>query len=234
MSINRCLVVAAHPDDEVLGCGGTIARLAREGHEVYIAVLGEGITARYAKRTQARKELLEELRARSCEVAKYLLAEDVFLFSFPDNRFDTVPLLDIVKVIENLIEKLQPAAVYTHHGGDLNIDHQIVHRAVLTATRPAKDCTVRDIYAFEVPSSTEWAFQQLEPVFRADVFVDIAETLDIKVNAMQLYESEARAYPHPRSPEALRAITRRWGSVCGLEAAEAFQLVRSIRPRGNQ
>ena len=223
------LVVAAHPDDEVLGCGSTIARLAKEGHEVSIAILGEGVTSRYKKPEETEKRLIEELHARSYDVGKHLSAKEVFLFSLPDNRFDTVPLLDIVKMVENSVNKLQPAVIYTHHRGDLNIDHQIVHRAVLIAARPLENCPVKEIYTFEVPSSTEWAFQQFEPVFRPNVFVDISETLEIKVQAMQLYESEARPFPHPRSPEALRAIARRWGSMVGLEAAEAFQLVRATR-----
>lgn len=223
------LVIAAHPDDEVLGCGGTIARLAKDGHEVYIAILGEGITSRYNKREEVEKKFIEKLHAQSHEVGRYLSVKEVFLFSLPDNRFDTVPLLDIVKVVENLVDKLQPDIIYTHHGGDLNIDHQIVHRAVLTAARPVKNCRVKEIYAFEVPSSTEWAFHQFEPVFRPNVFVDITETLEIKLQAMRLYESEIRPFPHPRSLEALRAIACRWGSMVGLEAAEAFQLVRAIR-----
>ena len=223
------LVIAAHPDDEVLGCGGTIARLAKDGHEVYIAILGEGITSRHERPEEAEKKAIEELHARSHDVGRHLGAKEVFLFSLPDNRFDTVPLLDIVKMVENLIAKLQPDVIYAHHGGDLNIDHQIAHRAVLTAARPLKDCPVKEIYTFEVPSSTEWAFEQFEPVFRPNVFVDITETLEIKVRALQLYESEARPFPHPRSPEALGAIARRWGSMVGLEAAEVFHLVRAIR-----
>lgn len=225
----KILVIVAHPDDEVLGCGGTIARLAKDGHEVYIAVLGEGITSRYGRPEKAERKVVEELHARSHDVGRYLSAKEVFLFSLPDNRFDTVPLLDIVKVVENLVNKLQPAVIYTHAGGDLNIDHQIVHRAVLTATRPLANYPVKELYTFEVPSSTEWAFRQFELAFRPDVFVDITETLEIKVQALQLYESEVRPFPHPRSPEALRAIARRWGSMVGLEAAEAFQLIRSIR-----
>ena len=147
----------------------------------------------------------------------------------PDNRFDTVPLLDVIKIIEKLIEQLQPRIIYTHHGSDLNIDHAIVHRAVLTATRPLAGCSVREIYAFEVASSTEWAFGQFQPAFQPNVFVDISATLETKVQALTLYESEARLFPHPRSPEALRAIARRWGSAVGVEAAEAFQLVRGVR-----
>ncbi len=227
--ISRVLVIAAHPDDEVLGCGGTIARLAKDGHEVYIAILGEGITSRYQKPEDAEKKLIEELHARADDVRRCLSAEKTLLFSLPDNRFDTVPLLDIIKIVEDLIDKLQPEVIYTHHGSDLNIDHQVVHRAVLTAARPVKNCPVKEIYAFEVPSSTEWAFQQFRPAFQPNVFVDISNTLEMKIKALQLYESEVQPFPHPRSPQALRAIAYRWGSTAGVEAAEAFQLIRSIR-----
>jgi len=223
------LIVAAHPDDEVLGCGGTIARLAKEGYHVYVAILGEGITSRFERREEADKKLVKELQNRSREAGRYLSAKDVFLFELPDNRFDTVPLLDVVKIVEDLVDKLHPEVIYTHHGGDLNVDHQIAHRAVLTATRPLGSCPVKEIYAFEIPSSTEWAFQQFEPMFRPNIFVDITGTLEMKVQAMQIYESEARPYPHPCSSEALRATARRWGSAAGLEAAEAFQLIRSVR-----
>lgn len=225
----KVLVLGAHPDDEVLGCGGTIARLAREGAEVYIAILGEGITSRYRQREQSEKGLVEALHARSRQVAGALGAKDLFTYDLPDNRFDTVPLLDIVKLIEELVQRVQPEVIYTHHGGDLNIDHALLYRATLTATRPVAGTPVTEVYAFEVPSSTEWAFQQLEPAFRPTVFTDIRETIDAKIKAMELYESEMRPFPHPRSAEALRAIARRWGSVAGLDYAEAFALVRSIR-----
>jgi LmbE family N-acetylglucosaminyl deacetylase len=225
----RVLVVAAHPDDEVLGCGGTIARLAGSGHDVFILILGEGSTSRSQQREQADLSLVETLHQNSFEAAKVLGAKEVFMRSLPDNRFDTVPLLDIVKLVEELVTELTPEVIYTHHGGDLNIDHALTHRAVLTATRPVAGQPVREIYAFEVPSSTEWAFQRLEPIFRPNVFEDISETLDLKIKALSFYESETRPFPHPRSPEALRAIAQRWGSVVGHEAVEAFELVRAIR-----
>lgn len=223
------LVIAAHPDDEVLGCGGTIARLTQEGHDVYIAILGEGITSRYEKREKADRTQVEALHARCRKAAEILGAKDLFIYELPDNRFDTVPLLDVIKIVEKLIQRLQPQVIYTHHNGDLNIDHAVVHRAVLTATRPVQGSPVRELYAFEVPSSTEWGFQRLEAVFRPNVFVDIHNTLDLKIKALSIYESEVRPFPHPRSPEAIRAIARRWGSVVGGEAAEAFELIRSIR-----
>jgi len=224
----KFLVIAAHPDDEVLGCGGTIARLSREGHCVYIAILGEGITSRYPRRGQADKSLLKTLHKYSRQVAEILGAKNVFSFNLPDNRFDTVPLLKVVKKIEDLIKRLRPSVIYTHHGGDLNIDHEIVFRATLTATRPGADCPVRELLAYEVPSSTEWAFGQFTPAFRPNMFMDISATLERKIKAMQIYESEIRQFPHPRSPEALRALAQWRGSTAGLVAAEAFELVRKI------
>jgi LmbE family N-acetylglucosaminyl deacetylase len=225
----KMLVVAAHPDDEVLGCGGTIARLAQEGHDIFISILGEGITSRYDSTKEADGKLVKELHTKSQRVAEFLGAKDLFMYNQPDNRFDTIPILDIVKIIENLIYKLKPEVVYTQDGGDLNIDHAISFRASLTATRPIKGCPVRELYAYEVPSSSEWSFGQFEPAFKPNVFVDIRETLDIKVKALQLYESEVRSFPHPRSPEAIRAIAERWGSLVGCEAAEAFKLIRAVR-----
>lgn len=225
----RILVVAAHPDDEVLGCGGTIARLAREGHEVHIAILGEGMTSRYQQREDADRKALETLHDSSRRVAKLIGAKNLSLHNLPDNKFDTVPLLDVVKIVETIVKEVQPRVVYTHHGGDLNIDHAVTSRAVLTATRPVAGCSVRELLAFEVPSSTEWAFQQHAPVFRANVFMDIQGTIEAKIKAMDLYEGEMRPFPHPRSALALRAIAQRWGSVVGVAYAEAFELVRTIR-----
>jgi LmbE family N-acetylglucosaminyl deacetylase len=226
----KVLVVAAHPDDEVLGCGGTMARLAREGHAVHVAIMAEGITSRHAQRDDADPGELSRLHEQTQAAAAKVGAKEVRLFKLPDNRLDTVPLLDIVKLVEDLVQELEPEVIYTHHPGDLNVDHGVVYRAVLTATRPLPGLSVREIYAFEVPSSTEWAFQRLEPVFRANVFVDVSATFEAKLAALACYEGEGRPFPHPRSPEALRANAVRWGSVAGCEAAEAFELVRMVRP----
>ena len=225
----KILIVAAHPDDEVLGCGGTMARLSQQGHEVYIAILGEGITSRHAQRDAADQRQLSGLHEQARLAAAKVGVKELFLFKLPDNRLDTVPLLEVVKLVENLVEKLKPEAVYTHHPGDLNVDHGVVNRAVMTATRPMAGQCVRDIYTFEVPSSTEWAFQSLQPSFRPNVFMNVSGMVETKIEALACYDSEFRKFPHPRSPEALQAIAARWGSVVGCESAEAFELVRSIR-----
>src|SRR6266852_5261101 len=130
------LIVAAHPDDEILGCGGTMARLAREGHEVRIAILAEGMSSRYARREDADQQQLQNLHSRAKQAADKVGAKELVLCKLPDNRLDTVPLLDVVKLVEELIARFQPEVIYAHHPGDLNVDHGVVHRAVLTATRP--------------------------------------------------------------------------------------------------
>ena len=224
----RILVVAAHPDDEVLGCGGTIARLSRS-HRVHIGILGEGMTARYARRQEADPRRMRRLQEQARRAARELRASSVAFAGLPDNRFDTVPVLEITKQVERWLARVRPQAVYTHHPGDLNIDHAVTFRAVLAATRPVNGCGVKEVYAFEVPSSTEWGFQRLEPPFRPSVFTDISETLEAKLRAMRAYAGEVRPFPHPRSPSALRAIAKRWGSVAGVNYAEAFELIRSVR-----
>lgn len=219
------VVFAAHPDDEVLGCGATIAKLSAKD-DVHVVFLGEGITAREDARHDrtAVSALYEDARA----AAELLGVTSVRFEGLPDIRFDTVPLLDIVWRVEAHIRELGPQRVFTHHPGDLNIDHQTTFRAVLTGTRPTGGCPVNELYAFEIPSSTDWSFSSIQPVFRPNVFVDVTETFDVKLRAMQTYRSEHRAFPHPRSSEALRANAERWGSVVDLPCAEAFELIRMV------
>lgn len=224
---NKVLVVAAHPDDEILGCGGTIAKLVREGLSVYTMILGEGITSRDRKRQRKdRQKEIDRLRSEVKRANKHIGVEENFLFDFPDNRFDTVPLLEIVKTIEEVKVKVLPQIIYTHYKNDLNIDHQITYQAVITATRPLVNEVVKQVFSFYVPSSTEWNFPQ---TFFPDVYVDISNTLKRKLKAMELYRSELREYPHPRSLEGIRLNASYWGLISGLPYAEPFKLVRMIR-----
>jgi len=221
------LIVAAHPDDEVLGCGGAIARMAKE-RPVHIVILGEGETSRAPARDTGSQEQVASLQEQARAAAKVLGVQDVRFAALPDNRFDELALLDIVKQVEAVIDELRPKVVFTHHSSDLNIDHQLTAKATLTATRPVPGCPVQALYGFEIASSTEWSFGQTGDPFQANFFVTITETLDKKIEAMACYTGEMRPYPHPRSEIALRAIAARWGSVIGVEAAEPFQLVRQI------
>jgi LmbE family N-acetylglucosaminyl deacetylase/RimJ/RimL family protein N-acetyltransferase len=228
--LGSVLVIAAHPDDEVLGCGGTMGRLRAAGHDVKIAILGEGMTSRYRTREQADRSLLTDLRQHSRRAAEVLDVKDLFLYDLPDNRFDTLPILDVIKIVEDLVNKYVPNTIFTHGCADLNVDHHVTHRAVLTATRPIEGHSVRNLYAFEIPSSTDWSFHRLVPAFEPNTFFDIESSLEAKKQAMACYETEVQAFPHPRSLEGLEVVARRWGTVVGCKAAEAFELVRSVVP----
>ena len=228
--MNKILVVVAHPDDEVLGCGGTIARLTSEGNCAYTLILGEGVTSRDGKRDQAKRENeLSELKKQAENSNKILGVKKVYTFDFPDNRFDTIPLLDIIKTIEKIKEDIKPDIVFTHHYGDLNIDHQITFKAVMTAFRPAIDESVKEIYSFEIPSSTEWNAPSSLTYFMPDYFVNINKNLEIKINALKEYKTELRDFPHPRSLEALELNAKQWAIKVGLEVAEAFKTIRLIK-----
>jgi LmbE family N-acetylglucosaminyl deacetylase len=224
---NKILVVVAHPDDEVLGCGGTIARYAREGLDVHVVILSQGVTARIEdQHDNIKKKKIKEIIGQIHSSAKKLGVKGTSVYDFPDNRFDSVALLDIVKVIEQVKEKVKPAVIYTHHRSDLNSDHRIVYNAVLIASRPVKSESTREIYSFEVPSSTEWYYPS---AFMPNCFIGISSTIAKKIEAMKTYKSEAHEWPHPRSSTAIKILAQKRGSEVGLEAAEAFELIRRIK-----
>jgi len=221
------LIVAAHPDDEILGCGGTVARLVREGGEAFALILGEGITSRDRKRdTRKRKKDIENLKKQCKEANRIIGVKEVFFYDLPDNRFDTIAFLDIVKKIEEIKSKIYPSVIFTHYRNDLNIDHRITYQAVITAARPILGESVKEIYAFEIPSSTEWNYPMS---FSPQVFFDIEKTINLKLKAFQQYKSEIRNFPHPRSLEGIKLSARLWGIKVGLKYAEAFQVVRIVK-----
>jgi len=221
----RVAVIAAHPDDEILGCGGTMSRFAAEGAEVFILILGQGIASRHAAGSAISKKLTA-LRQCGRQAAARVKAKAIEFLDFPDNRFDTVPMLDIVKAVETFLNEVRPETVFTHNADDLNVDHQIVAQAVMTATRPLPESTVREVYAFEVSSSSEWNFGT---PFSPNVFIDISGHLDAKKKAMAEYVAEIREYPHPRSLKGIEALASYRGGQSGVFCAEAFSLVRIVK-----
>jgi len=223
------LVVAAHPDDEVLGCGGSMARWSREDHEVHVLIMAEGATSRDAQRNRGeRSEELAGLELAAKEAGRILGVSSVTLLDMPDNRMDSLDRLDVIKAIEREIDKVKPEMVVTHHAGDVNIDHRIIHEAVVTACRPQPVSCVRRVQSFEVPSSTEWQPAGSAPQFNPNCFVDISQTLELKMKALEIYNSEMREWPHSRSLQAVEHLARWRGASVGCEAAEAFQLLRII------
>jgi N-acetylglucosamine malate deacetylase 1 len=223
----RILVIAAHPDDEVLGCGGTIAKFAKEGVFIHIAFIADGVFSREENTTDAKNELQirREASKKACDI---IGAYSVSFDDYPDNRLDTVALLDITKRIESLIDIHQPDTVFTHHGGDVNIDHQRVHQAMIAACRPQIGNPVKNILCYEVPSSTEWQLSGSAQPFVPNFFIDISNTLKAKLEALKTYSVELRNWPHPRSVEGVEALARWRGATIGTDAAEAFILCRGI------
>lgn len=222
------LVVAAHPDDEVLGCGGTVAKFAATGEDVHLVILGEGSTSRFNDRSVPDPALVADLRSASDEAAARLGARSTRNLGLPDNRFDSVDLLDVVKAVEAVVAEVDPTRALTHHGGDLNIDHRVTNQAVLAATRPLPGSRLTEVLAFEVLSSSEWAFGAT-PAFRPSVYVDVTATIATKQHALEAYAAEMRGFPHPRSAIAVDALARLRGSTVGVDAAEAFELLWARR-----
>lgn len=225
----RVLVVAAHPDDEVLGCGGTIARHADAGDQVQVLIVAEGATSRQQQRdrNQATKAL-SALAQAAQQAGAILGAQGVEMLDLPDNRLDSLDRLDLIKHIEERIVCYQPQVVYVHHAGDVNVDHRRLHEAVVTACRPMPGQPVRLLLSFEVASSTEWQPPGSAPSFQPNWFVDISAQWPRKREALAAYASEMRPWPHARSLKALEHLARWRGAQVGVEAAEAFCLLRQL------
>lgn len=220
----KVLAVVAHSDDEALGCGGTLARHVDEGDHVSVVFVADGVSSRLSVSPgDARR------RHRAAVEAQAILGlHEVHHLDLPDNRLDSLPLLDVVQAIERIVTLIAPEVVYTHHHGDLNIDHRVVHEAVMTTCRPMPGSSVREIYSFEVMSSTEWSAPDKRP-FLPQLRVDIGDQLQRKIDALGAYAEEMRGTPHSRSIEHLRALAFHRGNEVGVEAAEAFMILRMVR-----
>lgn len=224
----RILVVAAHPDDEVLGCGATIAKAVANGADVFVQFLGEGVSARFSFGQYDSPEFRQQTLVRNAGAKKALSALGVSGYEFGSRlcaQFDSYPLISIVKDIETRIEQFKPDVLFTHNPSEVNIDHRLAYEAVEVACRPTRDFIPPQIYTFEIPCSGSWTF---ETTFKPNVFVDVAAYWDVKLSAWSCYEGEAREFPFPRSHEGLKTIAQYRGLMSNLKLAEAFRMVRMI------
>ena len=222
------LVVAAHPDDEVLGCGASMAKWSNAGIEVNVLIMAEGATSRDNVRNREKRiDELSVLAKSARSAGKILGVSSVQLLDFPDNRMDSVDRLEVIKAVEEHIKLLKPVTVVTHHSGDLNIDHRIIHEAVVTACRPEPGNRVRRLLSFEINSSTEWQPDSVSS-FQPSWFEDVSGSISRKLQALEAYSIEIRPWPHSRSLKAVEHLARWRGSTVGTEAAEAFMLLREV------
>lgn len=219
------LVIAAHPDDELLGCCGTLLKLKKD-YQINVIFMSDGVSSRFKTKTPLKEK---KIRINEClNVFKFLKFKKPYFYNFPDNKLDSVPLIDIVKIIERNIKKLKPQIIITHFENCLNIDHQVVYKAVITAARPINKSSVKKILSFEIPSSTNWALFKKNS-FLPNYYVDISKNIQKKIKALKMYKSELRKFPHSRSIEYIKNLAKIRGSDCGVNFAEAFVLVRSIK-----
>jgi LmbE family N-acetylglucosaminyl deacetylase len=225
---NTVLVVVAHADDEALGCGGTLARYAADGREVHVLILADGESSRAEMSLPAVDALVAGRNEAAKKAGQILGCKSVQCIGLADNRLDGYDLLQIVQYIEKSISEFSPSTLLTHHSGDVNIDHRIIHEAVLAATRPQIGNPVKELLFFEVPSSTEWTPPGSLPAFTPNCFIDISKTFEIKKKALEVYANEMRSFPHPRSLKAVEALSQWRGATVGVTAAEAFIIGRSV------
>ena len=225
VSFKNILVVASHPDDEVLGCGGTLYNLKKKGAKISVLFLSDGESSRKHPKI---KQLILDRKKQALKAGKILGIKNITFGDFPDNSMDTIPMLKVIQFIEKKIKEIKPDVIFTHFESDLNIDHQITSKAVITACRPIKNQTVKSVIFFEVLSSSEWNISIKNKSFKPNYFVDISKSLKFKLKALKLYKREMRKWPHPRSIQGVKLLSKTRGSSVGLSNAEAFILGRHI------
>ena len=217
------LVVAAHPDDEALGCGATISKYVNKGFRVRVIFMTNGVSSR----RNTNKNKIKKRKLSAIKSCKILGASKPIFLNFPDNSMDKVSLLKIIKKIEVYISKIKPNIIFTHHYGDLNVDHQITSRAVITACRPINKKFLKKIFFFYIPSSTEWSYDK-ENKFKPNWFEDVEKTYSKKIKSLNCYKMEIRNWPHPRSIKNINQLANVNASMSGLKKVEVFELFRAI------
>lgn len=225
--MEKVLVLSAHPDDEVLGMGGTIAKLVKNGCVVDVLIVTDGSSSQY-RDSDHLAEIIEAKKNETRNCADVLGVRDVYYGELPDMKLDTTPHIRINQVIEDVIDKVQPDTVFTHFWGDVNCDHQNVYKSTLVAVRPVMGQVVKELYCYRVPSSTEWTPNKADTMFMPNFFVDIEQFSEQKYKAFACYSTELRDYPHPRSVQYLRESDKAAGLKVGLLAAEEFVLLRKL------
>ena len=217
LSNEKVLVIAAHPDDETLGMGGTIHKLSLLDSRVRVVFLSDGVSSR-----EEIRESLESRRTAAINALKILNCSDVYFYDYPDNSMDTVPFIKIVKTIEQIINDFGPTVLFTHFPRDLNVDHRITSQACLVAARPKVNRKIKSLFYFEVQSSTEWNFGSAQ--FIANMFVDISDSFEAKMAALRRYQVEIGPFPEARSFAGIEAHSTVRGVTVGVSKAEAFQI----------
>jgi LmbE family N-acetylglucosaminyl deacetylase len=223
----RVLIIAPHPDDEVLGVGGTMARLAHEGHDVFVAIVTHGDPSMFDP------GLIERGRQEALQAERLLgVRETIFLDGFPAALLDTVSHAKLNEALRELLQDVEPEMLFIPFNGDIHRDHRLVFESALVASRPNSNQQAQAIYAYETLSETNWNAAPLTPGFWPNTYFDISAFLDLKLEAMSIYQTQLKPFPHERSLQAIEALARVRGATVGLEAAEAFVLIRSVHPHG--
>lgn len=222
------MVVAAHPDDEILGCGGTLIKLQKKGYKIKCIFLTDGESSRNIKHNKILEKKIILREKQALKVSKYLKFIKPSFFRLPDNRIDEIPLIKVIKIIENEIKVFKPSIIFTHSLCDLNVDHSTTCKAVLTASRPFSKTFVKKIYSFEIPSNTELYFRGNKKYFVPNLFSDISTVIKIKLKLIKFYKDELKESPHPRSIEGIKILAKYRASQCGLQFAEAFETQRDF------
>jgi LmbE family N-acetylglucosaminyl deacetylase len=220
------LIVAPHCDDEVLGCGGVIKKYTQEGNHVFVLMITNG---HLGAPELFKKEDTERNRKEAVKANDFLGVKEVTFLDFPAPRLDTIPSYKLSMAISQVLQERKIEIMYIPHKGDIHRDHFITHECSLVAARPINDCSVKAIYAYETLSETEWAMPSQNEAFIPTVFVDITGYLEDKIDSFAIYESQAKKYPHPRSPESMKALAMHRGATVGFHFAEAFMLIREIK-----